>query len=186
MQLTNSEKETIKSHIKGKYYLEIGSGESTKWASHFCDRIDSVETRKKWFDKVREMNKDSSNVTLYNFPPEDCAYDDDGYETIVEQGRCRGDYGRTEEFKTHIESIKNLILENDYDVIMIDGNVRNELVHLLREIKFSGIFMVHDVFSDGLLDAGRIPCDFFDIPELERIENSERLWVFRFKEVDSE
>ena len=182
MQLTKSEQEMIGLHIKDRYYLEIGSGESTKWASSVCDRIDSVETRKVWFDVVKENTKDFSNVTLYHLPPEECAYDINGYETVVKQGRCRGDYGKNEEFKTYIESIKNLILENEYDVILIDGNVRNELVHVLRVIKFPGIFMVHDVSSRGFLDNGRIACDFFDIPELETIENSERLWVFRFNQ----
>jgi len=181
MQMFESEKLMLQSFIKDKYYLEIGSGESTKWASSFCKKIDSVETRKDWYDSVKGWNKNSSNVNLYHFAPEDCAYLDDGYETLVSIGKGRNDYGTYEEFKTYIENIENLIIKNQYDIILIDGNVRNELVHLLKKIKFSGIFLVHDISSEGKMDDDTFIANFFDLDGLQKLCNIDRLWAFRFE-----
>lgn len=36
-------------------FLEIGSGNSTLWFSQFAERIVSVESRKKWFEKIQKL-----------------------------------------------------------------------------------------------------------------------------------
>ena len=184
--MTEGEKKLLQSYILNKYYLEIGSGQSTKWASFFCKNIDSVETRKEWYEQVKEMNKNSSNVKIYHFPPEESAYSDDGYETLVSKNTPRNDYGTEQEFQSYIQNIKKLITKNNYDVILIDGNVRNELVHLLKKIKFSGIFLVHDISSYGKLDYDKISCDFFQIDGLKILESNQRLWAFKFESFKNE
>lgn len=112
IQMHPQERMLLHNLVEGKYYLEIGSGYSTAWVANLCDKVDSVETREEWFREVKTYTDEHcSNVTLYHFPPEECAYDDNGYERLISLGCGVSGYGTVEEFKSYIQSIKKLILK---------------------------------------------------------------------------
>ena len=182
IQMTPMEQKYLASLIKDKKYLEIGAGDSTTWAAKYATQVDSVEVRKQWYNKVVEMTAEQDNVTVYLFEPEPCAYSKTGNE--IWSGNPRKDYGRREEFVSYIEKIKELVQENDYDIILIDGMVRDELAAILKELKYTNPFLVHDISSRNppKMDYNRLDTTIFDIEGIVELSHADRLYCFIFKE----
>jgi predicted nuclease of predicted toxin-antitoxin system len=183
MQMTDNEARYLSSLIKNKNYLEIGSGDSTVWASGYASQVDSVEVRAGWYNKVLEATAHQTNVAMHLFEPEACAYTDKGVEIWCHPQHGRQDYGTELEFSSYIQKIKELVLENNYDIILIDGNVREELVLMLKDIDYKNIFLVHDISSRNppMMDCGRIPTSIFDIKGIIELHSSDRLYCFKFE-----
>lgn len=175
MQMTKEERDYLKSILKNsKNYLELGSGFSTIWASQFAEKIDSVESRKRWFLEVTEMLKINNvdNVNLHLFEPESCAFDENGNETWTNSSRM--DYGKTEEFVSYIENVKKLVRKNNYDVILVDGQVRPQIIKMLKEEKYNGIILVHDV----MVERQHLNYPIFQIKELKQVYSVYTLYEF--------
>jgi len=149
MQMSKRERMYVANSIRGKSnFLEIGSGYSTLWFSQFVCHIISVESRKEWFDKINELLKyhKISTVQLFHFPPEEFAYNDDGSEKWSNRNTSEGsDYGTAEEFSGYLRDIEELVSTNRFDVILVDGNVREEIIRMLHQKKYAGILLLHDV-----------------------------------------
>jgi hypothetical protein len=150
MQMTSSEKEFLKSLLQAsKSYLEIGSGYSTIWSSQFVENLHSVECRSVWYNKIKQYldNENITNASIFLQTPEPCAFDSDGSETWSNQ-TSRGDYGTLNEFKSYYSFIINLVRNNNYDIILVDGNIRVEIVFFLVSYGYSGKILVHDVVPE--------------------------------------
>jgi hypothetical protein len=149
MQMSKQERMYVANCIRGKNnLLEIGSGYSTLWFSQFVCHIVSVESRKEWFDKITDLlnyNK-ISTVQLYHFPPETSAYDEQGLEKWNNRNTSEGsDYGTAEEFSGYLHGIEELVSNNKFDIILVDGNVREEIIRMLQQKKYAGKILLHDV-----------------------------------------
>lgn len=153
MQMSLNEQEFLQNILNGKkLYLEIGSGYSTIYFSQFVDKMISVESRKNWFNNTMHMvqNLNIDNVTLILYEPEECAYDRDGNEkwTCRKNDLHKTDYGRPHEFTTYLQGIRNLCVTNLFDVVLVDGNVRSEVIQILIDINYQGIILLHDVLKE--------------------------------------
>ena len=149
MQMTKQEKDFLKNKLlKFKKYLEIGSGYSTIWASQFIEKIDSVECREKWYNTILDYikNENINNVDLYLKQPEKIAYDN-GIEKWTDQVK-RSDYGFLIEFKSYYNFICDLINKNNYDIILVDGNIRADIVKFLSDTDYKGTILVHDILPE--------------------------------------
>jgi predicted SAM-dependent methyltransferase len=149
MQMTPNEKNFLCGILRtANCYLEIGSGFSTIWASQFVPKIVSVEARSQWYQKISDLIQKAniSNIDYYLLEPESCAYYADGTERWVKRDTPEGsDYGATEEFAGHLRGIKGLLGKYDFDVVLVDGQVRKQVVDLLIAHKFKGRVLLHDV-----------------------------------------
>ncbi len=149
MQMLPEERRLLQKVLQNKNsYLEIGSGYSTIWCSRFVPRVVSVEPRKPWFDEIKlYLGKFGiSNVELYFFPPESCAYYEDGREAWCNRNTPEGnDYGRAEEFIAYLRGIERLLDSNHFDVVLVDGHVRKQVIEMLIRKKYDGIVLLHDV-----------------------------------------
>jgi hypothetical protein len=158
MQMTVQESSYLRDVLLGnKRYLEIGSGYSTIWTSQFVDYVVSIEARKFWFDLVSKLLRRFmiENVTLFHWQPESCAYDKTGNE----KWPFRGDYGYVEEFSSYLQKIKVLLDKEDFDVVLVDGHVRREVVSLLFQRKFEGTILLHDMlYKDEFIDSRFLNC----------------------------
>lgn len=151
MQMSPRERVYAASLLDSKSFLEIGSGYSTLWFSQFARRIVSVETRKKWYENILKLinQNNVTNVELLLFPPEPCAYDENGQETWNNRNNAQGsDYGTEEEFSGYLLGIERLLTNADFDVVLVDGNVRELVIKLLRDRKFQGVILLHDVLPE--------------------------------------
>ncbi|MDQ8201566.1 hypothetical protein [Pelagicoccus sp. SDUM812003] len=127
----------------GKSYLELGAGFSTVFFAAKVERMVSVETRDAWWESVQScLNRFKlDHVDLRLAPPEPIAYDALGRETWYQ----RSDYGTAEEFSGYLSVVRALVEKGDFDTVLVDGNVRCEVVLMLREMNFSGRTLIHDV-----------------------------------------
>lgn len=151
IEMKPAEKEYVQAMISGKNsFLEIGSGSSTIWFSQFVNRMVSVETEKIWYDRITYLlaQNNINNVQLEYFPPESSAYTPEGKESRVSNGRR--DYGRSEEYKSYLEKIENLIENEFFDVILVDGKVRPQIVELLAKKNYKGLVLLHDFREDRI------------------------------------
>jgi hypothetical protein len=136
--------------LKNKLYLEIGSGYSTLYFRGFVKKMISVETRKDWFDVIdRELRcVNADNVELVCVPPEKCAFDETGREKCVSRVTPSGnisDYGEKPEYSTYLARIAELLDSHNFDVILVDGQVRKEVIEIIIEKGFAGELLLHDV-----------------------------------------
>ncbi|MGA2094005.1 MAG: hypothetical protein ABSH16_11475, partial [Sedimentisphaerales bacterium] len=125
-----------------------GSGYSTIWCSQFVGKVVSVEARKKWFDEIKLCAEQNgiNNIELHLFPPEPCAYYEDGSEKWTNRNTLEAsDYGLTEEFTGYLKGIERLLDSNHFDVVLVDGHVRKQVVELLIAKNYRGIVLLHDV-----------------------------------------
>lgn len=149
MQMTPREREFVADIIRDKSFLELGSGYSTLWFSRFAARIVSVETREKWFLRIQGLiNRNKlTNVELILLPPEPCAYDDRGNEKWKNRNGL-SDYGRVEEFTGYLQGIQSLLKRTNFDVVLVDGNIRHSVVELLCKECRSARILLHDVLPE--------------------------------------
>jgi len=151
MQMFPEERDYICHILKiHKNFLEIGCGYSTIWFSQFAEQIVSVETRTDWFLKIKQIINDYQidNVELCLFPPELCAYSN-GQEKWNNRNLPQGsDYGLPEEFVSYLANIEKLIEDRDFDLVLVDGNVRKEVVEILIHKKFKGVILLYDVMPE--------------------------------------
>ncbi len=149
MQMCAEERQLLCAVLKGKNrYLETGSGFSTMWSSRFVREVVSVEARKPWYEKLKEylQKYGINNVQLNLFPPEPCAYYEDGKEKWNNRHTVEGsDYGTDEEFKGYLKGIEQLLDRYDFDVVLVDGHVRQQVVEMLVKKNFKGTVLLHDV-----------------------------------------
>jgi hypothetical protein len=147
MQMSKRERIHVANSIIGKNFLEIGSGYSTLWFSQFAYHIVSVETRKEWLENIQGLLNDCdiNNVMLSYMPPEASAYDEQGVEKWNNRKTGKSDYGTAEEFSGYLQGIEKLVSNNEFHVILVDGNVREEIVRMLQHKKYMGKILLHDV-----------------------------------------
>lgn len=146
MQMSENEKKFLTAILRhSKACLETGSGSDTIWFSQFVDSMHSVEAGRKQYSEIKEKLEQLgiNNVDLFHFPPEPAAYDEDGRERW--KHRVPSDYGKPEEFTTYLHSIGRLLEENNYDVVLVKGNCRYEVIKLLRDIGFDGVVLLYGV-----------------------------------------
>lgn len=153
MQMMPEEIVWLESLVKGKNYLEIGAGFSTLYFSQFARHIVSVESRIAWYSTVRSLLLFHSvpNVTLELGPPNSCAYDEAGKERWMRRIHDSGqisDYGTRAEFENYLGVLRRIIFEQNFEVVLVDGQVRYEVMLLLKESGFSGDVLLHDVTED--------------------------------------
>ena len=152
MQMCTEEQQLLYAVLKGKKrYLEIGSGFSTIWSSRFVREVVSVEARKPWYEKLKEylQKYGINNVQLNLFPPEPCAYYEDGKEKWNNRHTPEGsDYGTAEEFEGYLKRIEQLLDRYDFDVVLVDGHVRQQVVEMLVKKNFKGAVLLHDVMPE--------------------------------------
>lgn len=139
--------------INNKKYLEIGSGYSTLYFRKYVDEMVSVESRFDWFEKINKELKscNAHNVNLICVPPEKCAYDNEGKEKCLTRITPSGnisDYGEKHEYITYLNRISDIIDEYNFETILVDGQVRKEIVQMLIEKKFEGSILLHDVIPE--------------------------------------
>jgi predicted SAM-dependent methyltransferase len=184
MQMTKPERERIR-HIlsKCRSFLEIGTGFSTLYFSQYVPDIVSVETRTRWFLDVQEMlhTHGVTNVRLNLFPPESCAYDSSGREAWNHRDTREGsDYGSAREFRGYLEGVRSLLSSRDFDVVLVDGNCRKEIVEMLLSMRYGGVILLHDVvperayLNDPILS---LP----DLKVLSRVDSLVELAAFPYK-----
>lgn len=83
------------------------------------------------------------------FPPEPCAYDENGQERWNNRDTVYGsDYGTKEEFFGYLHGIELLLDNTVFDVVLVDGNIRFLVIRLLRDRNFKGIILLHDVIPE--------------------------------------
>jgi len=152
MQMLPEERQFLKEVLQNrKSFLEIGTGYSTLWCSQFVQQVASVEARRPWFEEIESYLKKYGidNVDLHLLPPEPCAYYDDGREKWNNRDIAEGsDYGLTEEFTGYLEGIEQLIDNNHFDVVLVDGHVRKQIIEMLSRKRFKGIILLHDVMPE--------------------------------------
>ncbi len=139
--------------INNRKYLEIGSGYSTLYFRNYVDEMVSVESRFDWFEIINKELKscNSNNVKLICVPPEKCAYDYTGKEKCLSRITSSGnisDYGEKHEYVSYLNKISDLIDEHNFETILVDGQVRKEIVQMLIEKKFKGSILLHDVIPE--------------------------------------
>jgi len=88
-----------------------------------------------------------TNVSIFLQTPEPCAFDSNGSETWSNQ-TLRSDYGTLNEFLTYYIFIINLVQNNNYNIILVVGNIRVEIVKFLVYYGYSGKILVHDVIPE--------------------------------------
>jgi hypothetical protein len=151
MQMSSKERKYVEHVIMRKHFLELGSGYSTLWFSQFATKIVSVETRKEWFIKIKYLLDQHSvqNVKIHLLEPESCAYDHLGREKWNERGNSMGsDYGTAEEFSGYLHGIGDLLCGNNFDVVLVDGNVRGLVIEYMRNRNYRGRVLLHDVMPE--------------------------------------
>ncbi len=153
MQMLPEEVVWLRSLLDGQKYLEIGSGFSTLYFSQYAQHIVSAESRVAWYANIRSLlgYHEVKNVDLRLCMPNDCAYDELGQECWLRRVSSEGhisDYGRSEEFKNYLDELRRVIGEKHFDLVLVDGQVRYEVVLLLKEMQFSGCMLLHDVTED--------------------------------------
>jgi hypothetical protein len=175
MQMTQKERDFLSGILKtANCYLETGSGFSTIWASQFVPKIVSVEARSQWYQKINDLMQKAeiSNVDYYLFEPESCAYYSDGTEKWVKRDAPEGsDYGKTEEFSGHLKCIDGLLNKYNFDVVLVDGPVRKQVIELLIAHKFKGRVLLHDVVPER----DYLNLEIFALNEVKLVKQTESL-----------
>jgi hypothetical protein len=145
LQMKNCERDEIKSAIINKSFLEIGSGFSTLYFAQFVDKMVSVECRSKWFNIIQNMLCNNSRVDMKLFHPEPCAYDAHGNEKWIKREDGTSDYGTKYEFLGYLKGIGLILDSINFNVILVDGNCRKEVIEMLISRNYTGIIFLNDV-----------------------------------------
>lgn len=153
IQMSTNEQNFLRKIIEGRNnYLELGSGYSTVYFHKFVKNFISIETRKKWYENIKKIiNKmNINNISLHLYEPEKCAYDEDGSEKWTNRNTDtrKSDYGLPCEFIGYINGVKKIVEDNNIDVILVDGNVRKEIIQMLISKNYSGEILLHDVTKE--------------------------------------
>jgi hypothetical protein len=162
MQMSADEAAYLSSLITAKSYLEIGMGYSTLYFSCKAKTMVSVESRRPWYSAIRQLLHfhGITNVTARFLPPEKCAFDSQGNEVWVTRIHASGaisDYGQQTEFESYLTGVSSILAQQIFDVILVDGQVRQEVVAMLIKQGFRGEILLHDVTPDR---------DYLNIPIL--------------------
>lgn len=151
MQMSPMERKYIEKVVMCKDFLELGSGYSTLWFSQYAFRIVSVETRREWFQTIRNLldRHRITNVELHLLEPESCAYYANGREKWNNRETPDGsDYGTSEEFTGYLRGVENLLDTNGFDVVLVDGNIRDKIIECMRDRNYSTRVLLHDVMPE--------------------------------------
>lgn len=152
MQMAEDERDFLREKLKEhRRFLEIGSGFSTLYFSQFADHLISVEARQQWYEQIKMelLRLNSPHVSIHLFPPEASAFDAAGQELWNNRATSEGsDYGTVVEFVGYLRGIEALLESESFDMVLVDGHVRQQIVELLLKLKFRGVILLHDVVPE--------------------------------------
>ena len=128
-----------KSHV----IFEWGSGASTFWFAERCNTIWSVEYFKSFFEELQIRAQDKININLILKEPDETKHP--GY--IAKHSSASG-----KSFKDFVHSIDKF-KDNYFDIIVIDGRVRNRCLDLaIPKLKRGGMIIYDDTNRDHYFD----------------------------------
>lgn len=133
------EKHVNKSHV----VFEWGSGASTFWFADRCNTIWSVEYFKDFFEVLQKRAQDKININLILKEP-----DNERQENYI----AKHSSASGKSFKNFAHSID--VFKNFYfDIIVIDGRVRNRCLDLaIPKLKSGGMIVYDDTNRDAYFD----------------------------------
>jgi len=133
------EKHVNKSHV----VFEWGSGASTFWFADRCNTIWSVEYFKDFFEILQKRAQDKININLILKEPDEIKH----FNYIAKHSSASG-----KSFKDFVHSIDKF-KDNYFDIIVIDGRVRNRCLDLaIPKLKSGGMVVYDDTNRDHYFD----------------------------------
>lgn len=150
--------------FKGRTVLEFGSGQSTLWWAERAERVVAMEGDVLWYDKVRASVPTNTEVNLV---------------TMDDASAC-------------VDAVDRILASRaaeEFDVVIIDGLWRNELVEVaVRVVADDGIIICDDAegysFFEAFKDRDFERVDFFGfapgsvLPHCTSIFSRPRAFVF--------
>jgi len=133
------EKRLNNSHV----VFEWGSGASTFWFANRCNTVWSVEYFKDFYEVLVERAEEYSNINLFLKEPDNKPQE--GY--IAKHSSASG-----KSFKNFAHAI-DVFRDQYFDVIVIDGRVRNRCLDLaIPKLKEGGFIIYDDTNRDAYLN----------------------------------
>ena len=114
--------EILKHKLKNDLTVfEYGSGASTLFFSNRCKQVTSIEHDKNWFSEIKTLTKDNLNTELHFFKLD----------------------------KSYPNSINEIHPDKKYDVIIVDGRMRNECCLAIKnKLKPKSVVILDDSHRD--------------------------------------
>ena len=134
----------LSTHIQPNHVVfEWGSGASTFWLAQRCNTIWSAEYFEDFYDVLKERSENISNIHLIFQPPDKIARD--GYIATHSSAKGYSFYN----FAHTVDKFR----DNYFDIIIIDGRVRNRCLDLaMPKLRQNGIIVFDDTNRKPYMD----------------------------------